>query len=58
MAVYTVKLLGPDGELRSEMTADHASDDKVIDAVGFLDHPHTIEIWDGDRHVATFPAGH
>lgn len=55
MTCYTVRLLAANGEPDSEMSVDHPSDDDVIDAVGGFDHPHAMEIWDGDRHVATFP---
>ena len=55
MSIYIVRLLDHSGMLHAEMHMEHNSDDEVIDQVGFLDHPHAIEIWDQDRKVAIFP---
>jgi hypothetical protein len=32
-----------------------AHDDAAIDHAGALDHPHEIEVWQGERRVTRFP---
>lgn len=56
MPRYLVRLLGPDGAPIHEEHLDFPSDDHAIDQVGHTDHPHGMEIWDGQRQVAAFPA--
>ncbi len=55
MERYTVRLFDAGGSRHSTVEREHGCDDEAIDAAGFLDHPHAIEVWQGDRLVATFP---
>ena len=55
MAPYRVNLLAPDGSVHEARVIVCAHDDEAIDRVGEIDHPHEIDIWQGDRHVARFP---
>lgn len=55
MTLYTVTFRGPDESADEARLIEASDDDGIIDLVGAADHPHAIDIDDGDRHVATFP---
>jgi hypothetical protein len=55
MAPYRIALLAGDGTVHDERVIECAYDDEVIDHVGRSDHPHEIDVWQGQRHVARFP---
>lgn len=55
MAPYRIVLLSPDETAREERIIECAHDDEAIDKAGWLDHPHAIDVWQQDRHVARFP---
>ncbi len=55
MTTYRVDLLNGEGRVESSVLLDCAEDDDAIDRVGDLDHPEGMEIWQGARHVASFP---
>ena len=52
---YTIRLLAPGGRVDSAMSLICASDRDVTLAAQVISHPHGLEIWDGDRMVATVP---
>jgi hypothetical protein len=52
---YRIELLSETGELREVRTEMHPHDDAAIDRAGRIGHPHEINVWQGDRHVARFP---
>ena len=56
MAVYTIDLLSDDGSVHETRSVLCEDDDAAIDHAGAIDHPHAIEIWQGGRRVARFPA--
>lgn len=53
---YTIRILGQGGQPASAMTLTCASDHDVTLAAQVISRPCGMEIWDGDRLVATFPA--
>jgi len=55
MAPYRIVLLSPDDAVHEERMIECAHDDEAIDHTGWLDHPHAIDLWQEDRHVARFP---
>jgi hypothetical protein len=55
MAPYRVVLLTPEEALAEERLIECAHDDEAIDQAGRIDHPHAIDLWQHDRHVARFP---
>ena len=55
MAPYRVRLYDENGGVETEYVVDFAHDDDAIDRVGDSEHPHAMDIWEGDRHVARFP---
>ena len=55
LARYLIRLLNARGERHAMLEREHQSDDEAIDPAGFLDHPHALEVWDGERLVARFP---
>jgi hypothetical protein len=57
VAPYTIDLYDERGNLRERRTLYLAHDDAAIDRAGWLDHPHEINVWQGDRLVAQFPSG-
>jgi hypothetical protein len=57
VAPYTINLHDECGDLRARRTLHLAHDDAAIDRAGRLDHPHEINVWQGDRLVAHFPSG-
>lgn len=56
MVSYTIDLLRHDGSIQETRIALLEHDDAAIDHVGGIDHPHSIDVWQGERHVALFPA--
>jgi hypothetical protein len=54
VASYRIDLMGPDGFVESQRHVDFEDDDGAIDHAGFIDHPHEMFIWQGDRFVARF----
>jgi hypothetical protein len=55
LAVYTVTLFNADGSVHRQHELQCESDDHVIDLVGESDHPHAIDIHQGERHVVRIP---
>ena len=55
MAPYRIIFHDEDGEPVAESVAEHAHDDAAIDHAGSLGHPHEINVWQQERHVARFP---
>jgi hypothetical protein len=55
VAPYRIVLLSPDDTAYEERMIECAHDDEAIDRTGRLDHPHAIDVWQQDRHVARFP---
>jgi len=55
VAPYRIVLLAPNGDVKDERMIEAAHDDAAIDHTGWLDHPHAIDVWQDDRHVARFP---
>jgi hypothetical protein len=56
MVSYTIDLLRHDGSIQETRIALFEHDDAAIDHIGGIDHPHAIDVWQGERHVALFPA--
>lgn len=54
MEPYRIVLLSPGEAVHEERMIECAHDDDAIDFAGQLDHPHAIDIWQHDRHVARF----
>ena len=58
MAPYRIVLLSPDETANEERTIECAHDDEAIDAAGWLDHPHAIEVWQQARRPRRdYPGG-
>lgn len=55
VAPYRIVLLSPDDAPREERMIECEHDDVAIDQVGWVDHPHAIDLWQQDRHVVRFP---
>ncbi len=55
MAPYRILLWSPDDATHEERMIECAHADEAIDRTGWLDHPHAIDLWQEDRHVARFP---
>ncbi len=55
MSPYRVRLYDEDGGVQGEYVMEFDQDDDAIDRIGESDHPHAMDVWDGDRHVARFP---
>lgn len=55
MSPYRITLLTPDGGVHEEKVMECTHDDEAIDRTGRLDHPHEIDLWQGERHVGQFP---
>ena len=55
MAPYRITLLNTDGDVQDEHLIDLVHDDAAIDRADAFAHPHAIEVWQGERHVVTFP---
>ena len=55
MVSYTIDLLRHDGSIQETRIALFEHDDAAIDHVGGIDHPHAIDVSQGERHVARFP---
>ena len=53
---YRIHLHGPNGSLHETRVVDFDRDDDAIDHAGRIDHPEPIQVWQGDRLVAQFPA--
>jgi hypothetical protein len=53
---YTIRILAQGGQAASVMSLICARDRDVMIAAQVLSHPHGLDIWDGDRLVASFPA--
>jgi hypothetical protein len=56
MAPYRIALLTPEGAVHEERVIECADDDEAIERTGRLDHPHEIDVWQGERDVARFPS--
>jgi hypothetical protein len=56
MVPYTIDLLKDDGSIDETRVVAFEHDDAAIDHVGGIDHPHAIQVREGDRLVALFPA--
>jgi hypothetical protein len=54
---YTIRVLNQGGQSATIMSLICANDRDVMIAAQVLAHPSGMEIWDGDRLVASFPAG-
>jgi hypothetical protein len=52
---YTIRVLSQRGDVERDMDVICASDHDVQLAAQVISRPHGLEIWDGDRLVATFP---
>jgi hypothetical protein len=52
---YRIILLTRNGAPLEERQLDFEHDDAAIDHLGDLAHPHEIDLWHGDRHVARRP---
>lgn len=55
MAPYRIVKLSAEEAALEEHMIECAHDDDAIDQVGWIDHPHAIDLWQGDRHIARFP---
>lgn len=55
MAPYRITLLDREGSEVAEHRLEFNDDDAAIDHAGGIAHPHAIDLWQGDRHVARFP---
>lgn len=55
MLPYRIRLLDERGEPVREHALEFDHDDDAIDHAGALKHPHAIDLWQGERHVARFP---
>lgn len=55
MATYTINLLDGHGVHQEACSMPFDDDDAAIDHVGGIAHPHAIDVWQGQRHVAHFP---
>ncbi len=53
---YSIRILGQAGDVVLEMSLICANDRDVELAAQIMSHPYGMEIWDGDRRVATLPA--
>jgi hypothetical protein len=56
MPLYRICLKAADGSFHDDWEMDCEHDDDVIDHAGWLDHPHEIQVWEGERLVARFPS--
>ncbi|MGH1573807.1 hypothetical protein ACRAWG_28100 [Methylobacterium sp. P31] len=56
MTFYRICLLAADGSTYAESELDCEHDDVAIDYAGRLNHPHEIQVWEGERLVARFPS--
>ena len=54
MTPYRIDLHDATGCVSETRTDHFAQDDDAIDHAGGLEHPHEINIWQDDRHVARF----
>ena len=52
---YTIRILAHGGQTALEMNLICADDHDVTLAAQIMSHPYGMEIWDGDRRVATLP---
>jgi len=55
VAPYNIHFHDETGALRETRTMLFEHDDAAIDHVGAFAHPHEMNIWQGERHVARFP---
>ncbi len=46
--------MSPDGLVQEERIADFEHDDQAIDVTGQINHPHQIQVYQGERLVGTF----
>lgn len=59
MAPYRIELHDEDGRVHKIEIEHFDEDDDAIDHAGSLGHPHEINVWQDQRHVARFPpVGH
>ncbi len=52
---YRIILLTRNGAPLEERQLHFEHDDAAIDHLGDLAHPHEMDLWHGDRHVARCP---
>jgi hypothetical protein len=52
---YTIRILTQRGDVDHDMDVICGSDRDVQLAAQVISRPHGLEIWDGDRLVASFP---
>jgi hypothetical protein len=55
MVPYTFSFLSPAREVLVEEVQWFEDDDHALDTIGRSDHPHEIEVRQGERLVARFP---
>jgi len=55
MAPYRIELHDETGAVRQVHTDLSHDDDAAIDHAGRFAHPHEINVWQEQRHVARFP---
>jgi hypothetical protein len=55
MVPYRIDLHDKDGAVIEVRRMLCAHDDEAIDRTGWIDHPHAMKLWQGDRLVAHFP---
>ena len=54
MPRYTISLYGPDGDFIRRQPKHFDHDDHALDTVGWIEHPHAIEVHHGSRLVGRF----
>jgi hypothetical protein len=52
---YTFRFADPDGTVVREEVHLYEDDRKATDVAGMNPHPHRLEVWQGDRWIASFP---
>jgi hypothetical protein len=54
LSPYRIALMSPDGLIQEERIADFEHDDQAIDVTGQINHPHQIQVYQGERLVGIF----
>lgn len=57
MPLYTISLLNPDGGVVGRDQLHARDDDQIAEIVGWLRHPHGIDVHHAERHVMRVPPG-
>jgi hypothetical protein len=52
---YIFRYADPDGKVAYEEVRQYDNDRQATDAAGMNPHPYRLEVWQGDRWVASFP---